>query len=69
MNKAEALVLFNDYIQKYGLEPLTESEASDFVYDGMTEAQAIEAATDYLSEEHTARCENKFWKTHDWQQD
>jgi hypothetical protein len=69
MNKSEALELFNSWLTGYGLQPISEKDAIDVIWDGMTQSEVREAASDWANEEHTAKCENKFWETHDWQQD
>lgn len=69
MKKSEALKLFNSWLTGYGLQPISEGDAIDVIYEGMTESEVREAASDWANEEHTAKCENKFWAEHDWQQD
>jgi hypothetical protein len=67
MNKFDALTLFNEELKKYGIAPLTEKDAIDWVYDGMSESEVIMAANEFSSEEHSIKCENKFWVKNDWQ--
>jgi predicted nuclease of restriction endonuclease-like RecB superfamily len=69
MTKNDALVLFNEELTKKGVETFTEKDAIDILFDGITESEVIEAASDIASEEHTIKCENKFWEEHDWQLD
>jgi hypothetical protein len=69
MNITEALVLFNKELTRKKVEPFTPKDAIDILWDGMTESEVLEAASDIANDDHTIKCENNFWAEHDWQND
>ncbi len=65
-----ALARVNVFMAQYGLTPLTEPEIRDWNITGNeTDQECEQIARDIADEEHTSRCDNKFWAEHDWQLD
>jgi hypothetical protein len=65
-----ALVIVNEKLREYGCSPLSEPEIRDWNITGdESEADLHILASDISHEDHTTRCENKFWMEHDWQRD
>jgi len=56
--RAEAIEVFNDTLESYGLKPLTEDELRDCnISAGQTTQYLIELARDYISELQTERAQ------------
>jgi len=65
-----ALTKINQILTNNGLKPLQEAEIRDWNITGDESDNELNLlAHDLISEEHTNKCENNFWKDHDWQQD